>query len=267
MLKKTSTSALLLFILHYAASAQFHFAIGMNMGGTQLIHDTRFQDTPLHPLYETIENTHPEGYTWDQFKKDFDLRDAYLQPRFGFSAHLSYRNWPLAIIGEAMSSPSTYTKMAYSGTILLGQKFDIGDSDFFFSAHAGYKFVRDFGFGSGTLVNSIRDDDQRSLVSQYFDPKQPLGPQTGQLFTIRLGFGQTFGANDQVSAGIETIGELDLTDKTARRGNARMTNLGLQLYARFGFDFSFRSANVFYPNPGGSRSTGSGNIRGTTIRQ
>jgi hypothetical protein len=223
----------------------------MNMGASRLYHNTNFQTSgTLVALYKTIEATHKEGYSWDQFQSDFGMRKAFNQPRFGFSGTLTYRNWPVAVIGELMSSPSSYTKSAASVTIAMGKSFNLGESDFFVTGYGGYQFVKDLGFGSQTLVNSIGDREIRGYVSEYFAPKKPLGSQSAQMFTVKTGVGQTFGRDDQLSVGLEAYGALDLTDKSVRQ--ARMTNVGLHAYARFQFDFGFRRYNdSFYPNPNG----------------
>ncbi|MBU6343295.1 MAG: hypothetical protein KGS48_17500 [Bacteroidetes bacterium] len=233
------------------AQRNFHLQVGMNLGASRLFHNTNFETSKLVPLYKTIEATHKEGYSWDQFKADFGLRDAYNQPRMGFSGTLTYRNWPVAVTGEMMSSTSSYTKMAYSVTLELGKAFFLGDSDFQLSAYGGYQFVKDLGFGSETLVNSIGDKEIRGLVSEYFDPVKPLGPQTAQMFHLRAGVGQTFGIDDQLSVGLEMYGALDMTDRATRQ--ARMNCVGIQAYARFLFDFGFRRNfdDRFYPNPNG----------------
>lgn len=242
----------LFFVCNLSAQRNFHIQVGMNMGASRLYHNTNFQTSKLIPLYKTIEITHKDGYSWEQFEEDFGLRKAYNQPRFGFSGTLTYRNWPVCVIGELMSSPSSYTKTAYSVTIAMGKNFYLGDTDFFVTALGGYQFVKDLGFGSQTLVNSIGDDEIRGLVSEYFAPEKPLGPQTAQMFTVKGGVGRTFGVDDQLSVGLESFGALDLTDKTTRQ--ARMTYVGIQVYTRFLFDFGFRRYDDrFYPSPNGRR--------------
>jgi hypothetical protein len=232
--------------------AQFHFTVGMNVGGSRLFHDTDFKSTKLMPLYETIqavEDLQNQEYTWDQFSQDFQLSASFDQLRFGFSGSLSYGGVPVLLMGEAMSSASSYQKMAYSVSALLGKQFDLGSSDFFISAYSGYKFTRDFGFGSHTLVNSIGNELIRSKVEQYFAPVHPLGSQRGQLFTIRLGVGKTFGVDDQMKAGLEVYGEKDTTDKIVRQ--ARMSNVCVQGYLRYQFDFRVVRESRYFPNPNG----------------
>jgi len=106
------------------------------------------------------------------------------------------------------------------------------------------------GFGSETLVNSIGDDELRGLVSEYFAPEKPLGNQSAQMFTIKAGIGKMYGMDDQLSVGLESFGALDLTDRNVRQ--ARMTNIGIQAYARFQLDFGLRRYDDrFYPSPNG----------------
>lgn len=238
------------FVGSLSAQRNFHLQVGMNMGASRLYHNTNFQTSKLIPLYKTIEITHKDGYSWEQFEEDFGLRQAYNQPRFGFSGTLSYRNWPVCVIGELMSSPSSYTKTAYSVTVALGKNFDLGDSGFYVTGLGGYQFVKDLGFGSETLVNSIGDDELRGLVSEYFAPEKPLGNQSAQMFTIKAGIGKMYGMDDQLSVGLESFGALDLTDRNVRQ--ARMTNIGIQAYARFQLDFGLRRYDDrFYPSPNG----------------
>ncbi|MFN0216314.1 MAG: hypothetical protein ACKVT2_18800 [Saprospiraceae bacterium] len=235
--------------------AQFHFSVGMNLGGSQLFHNTNFKASNLQNDYlvtkQRIWNTYQLEYTWEQYEEGNKLRYDYFQPRMGFSASLRFREWPLMIIAEAMSSPSTYEKMAYGATIALGKNFDLGDSDYFLTAFGGYKFVKDMGFGNKTLVNSIGDKTIRENMATYFAPEKPLGPQTGRLFSLRVGVGKTFGVDDQITAGIEALGELDMTDKIKRQ--SRMTNIAFQAYARFDFEFRLRRRLEVYPDPAGGR--------------
>ncbi|MEI6410913.1 MAG: hypothetical protein WCR52_16120 [Bacteroidota bacterium] len=245
-----------LFFIGSSITAQsgFNFEVGMNMGMSKLYHNIRFDEEPkLVALYKTIMLTHPEGYPWSRFEEDFNLKTkSIMQPRFGFSGTLTYRDWPVAVYLEGMSSPSSYLKMTYGVTIALGKKFDLGRSDYFVTGYGGYKFVKDFGFGNQTILNAIGNKEIRGEVEQYFNPEKPLGQQKARMFTLRGGIGKTFGSDDQLSVGIEGYGELDLTDKIKR--TARMTNIGLQAYARFFFELGFHRNDSFYPNPGGSRS-------------
>jgi len=246
----------LIFFIGSSISAQsgFNFEVGMNMGMSKLYHNIRFDEEPkLVALYKTIAFTHPEGYPWERFEQDFNLKTkSIVQPRFGFSGTLTYRDWPLAVYLEGMSSPSSYLKMTYGVTIALGKKFDLGRSDYFVTGYGGYKFVKDFGFGNETILNAIGNKEIRAEVEQYFNPEKPLGQQKARMFSMRGGVGKTFGADDQLSVGIEGYGELDLTDKIKR--TARMTNIGLQAYARFFFELGFHRHDGSFPNPGGSRS-------------
>ena len=152
---------------------KFNFSVGMNMGASRLSHQTRFETTTLRNLYETIELTHREGYEWEKFASDFQLRESFTQPRFGFFVRASHRNLPILLIGEAMSSTSSYEKMAYSVTLGFGQEFYILNENIYCSFLGGYKLIWDKGFGANTLVNSIGHKDARSLVATYFAPVKP----------------------------------------------------------------------------------------------
>jgi hypothetical protein len=232
---KTFTSVVGLLLLAQAASAQkLQFQLGLNLGGSKLFHETRFKETPLLAQYEIIEesfNIHGEDYTWEDFEKDFDLQSSFTQPRFGFSGVFSYGHLPLFLVAEAMSSPSDYTKMAFSGTIALGKDFYDYDSVYYLTFMGGYKHVMDKGFGSNTIVNSIRNDYMRTRMQEFFAPEKPLGSIRANLFTLRLGVGRTLGYARRIRVGLEGYGELDLIEKTVRP--SRMTNAGVNLYLRF----------------------------------
>lgn len=205
--------------------------IGFNVGMSCLYHDTRFETTPLHDLYSFVEISHrPAKYPWEKFLKDYKIRTSFVQPRFGVSAHFTYKDWPVMVSIEAMSSPSSYEKMAYSATIGLGQELH-SDDGYFFTFLGGYKFTKDMGFGATTIVNSIGHDEARDYASTFFNPEEPLGKKTGHLFTLRGGLGRELGEAKIIRIGVEAYAELDLTAKTKRQ--SRMTNYGAQFFLRF----------------------------------
>jgi len=248
---KTFTLALCLLFCAVASlpAQKLALKIGMNVGASKLYHDIDYKSTVANDLFEyTRELFSKEGidYTWEQFARSNQLKSAFLQPRFGFSAHLSYADWPAFAIFDGMSSTSSYEKMSYSVTVGMGKDFPIGDNTgLFLTALGGYKFVlMDRGFGAKTLVNGVGDRSLRQNLQTIFNPQQPLGTNKGNLFALRLGVGKTFGEKENMSAGIEGYGELDLTDRIKR--NTRMTNAGVQIYMRFNI---FGNRDQYMPNP------------------
>lgn len=237
MRSKTFTLSLLLFLGSFSClSAQkLGLKIGMNVGGSRLFHNTDYQSTVVNDLFQyTQELFKKEGfeYTWEQFARSNQLSASFLQPRFGFSAHVTWRDWPAFAIIEGMSSASGYEKMAYGATIGMGRDFEIGDNiGMFVTALGGYKFVYDKGFGTNTLLNGIGDKSLRRNLEAFFNPGQPLGTRRGNLFTVRLGVGKLLGETQNISVGAEGYGELDLTDRSTRP--SRMTNVGAHIYMRF----------------------------------
>lgn len=233
MLKKISTLILPLFLFTIVLNAQnLKVNIGLNVGMSQLFHDTRFETTPLHDLYAFTAISHrPDDYAWEEFEEDYQIRTSFTQPRFGISAHFTYKDWPILASVEAMSSPSSYQKMAYGLIVGLGKELYTYDDDYYFSFLGGYKFVKDNGFGATTIVNSIGNDEAREYASTFFNPEEPLGTNTGHLFTLRAGFGKELGEAKIIRIGVEGYGELDLTPKTQRQ--SRMTNYGAQFFLRF----------------------------------
>lgn len=223
--------ALLLLTGLPAVAQNLKVQVGFNIGMSTLYHDTRFETTPLHDLYSFVEISHrPAKYPWERFLKDYKIRTSFVQPRFGVSAHFTYKDWPVLLTVEAMSSPSSYQKMAYSATLGLGQELH-SDDGYFFSFLGGYKFTKDMGFGAMTIVNSIGNDEAREYASTFFNPEAPLGTNTGHLFTLRGGLGKELGEAKIIRIGVEAFGELDLTPKTQRQSS--MSNWGAQFFVRF----------------------------------
>ncbi|MEZ4918303.1 MAG: hypothetical protein R2792_04275 [Saprospiraceae bacterium] len=240
MFRKTSTLTALFLFLSYFSFAQLqppphlNIDIGINGGAGYLIHKTRFETTPLYNQYLIIKEVFSNqglDYTWGMYEEDFGLRDRFIQPRFGFSALLTYGNLPFYVGGELMSSPSSYQKTVYGLSVGVGEDFYVMDSTSYFSFRGGYKFVKDFGFGSKTLVNSVGDESIRENLATFFDPKEPLGDSFGRFFTLNAGYGIVLGEQRRMRIGVDLFGELDLTSQTERE--SRMTNVGALLYVRF----------------------------------
>jgi hypothetical protein len=227
----------LLFLLvcsFFAAAQNLRIDVGFTAGGSMLFHNTRFQETSLNAQYEIIQEVKRrdgETYAWEDFESDFGLNQQFMQPRFGFTAHVTYKDWPVVAIAEALSSPSGYTKMTYAGTVGFGKTFFNWDTSMNFSFLAGYKYVLDEGFGSNTIINSVRDDFMRERLSTFFNPTNPLGRKLGNLLVVRGGVGKVFGWEQEWSAGVDVYGELDLLEKSVRF--SRMTNVGAMLWLRY----------------------------------
>ncbi|MCB0528719.1 MAG: hypothetical protein KDC61_17480 [Saprospiraceae bacterium] len=236
-LKNFTTLAAVLLLVQSAASQNLKINIGVNVGMSQLFHNTQFETTPMYNQYRFTKiaveaHSPPEyEYSWEDFASDYKLRTNFVQPRLGISAHFTYKDWPLLFAVEAMSSPSSYEKMAFGFIAGFGKEFFTYDDNYFFSFLGGYKFVKDNGFGAATIVNSIGHKEAREQAATYFNPEQPLGKKTGNLFTVRGGIGKELGEARMIRVGVEGFGELDLTPKTARQ--PRMNNFGAQFFLRF----------------------------------
>lgn len=215
-----------------ALKASWNLSIGMDMGASQLYHQIDFERTPLLDFYNSIKAAPSHSdYTWDEFLLDYDLRKTIKQPRFGFSALLTYGNVPAFIRGDFMSSTSSYQKMSFSAMAGIGKDIVFGD-DYFVSFKGGYKIVfRDGGFGSETIVNSIGNKEAQKYIERFFDPKQALGPQRGDMMSMRIGMGKYLGADRKTCLGMEVYGDLDLTNETLRI--ARMNAIGASVYMHF----------------------------------
>ncbi len=207
--------------------------LGLNAGGSMLFHQTQFYATNLQNVYKFVEISHKDkgGYTWEQFEKDYGLRYRYAQPRYGLNAYVAHRLFPVFGNVEFMSSPSSYQKMSVAMTIGLGKDFRPLESDFFFSAHGGFKRVfRDWGWGAETITFST-NQQAREQLKTFYNPEYPLGVQSANMLALRVGCGRVVGPAERAAIGLEAYYELDLTNETVRQ--ARMTNAGLNLYFRF----------------------------------
>lgn len=213
---------------------KWNLAVGMDMGVSQLYHKVDFKRTPMLDLYNYIVSLpSTSDLTWEQFAEDNQFKNNILQPRFGFSALLTYGNIPAFARGEFISSTSSFQKMSYGVTVGLGKDILFGiDEDIFFSFKGGYKIMlQDSGFGAETLVNSIGNREARDYMSRFFDPQNAIGAPRGDLMTMRLGLGKYLGKDKKSTMGVELYGELDLTNETLRI--ARMNALGLNAYVNF----------------------------------
>jgi hypothetical protein len=257
MLKKALIPIVVLFLAQFAAFAQLrhlNLNVSLNGGYSVLQHKTDFQTTPLHSLYEFVAISHggTDDYTWDDFANTYQIREQFGQPRLGFKGQVTYKDWPIIIEGEALSSSSAYTKASYAVSAGLGKNIYFSDSAFYFNFLGGYKYIlRDYGFGAQTLSNSIGLDEGRELAAQFFGPKEALGRASGDLFVLHVAFAKTIDWYYRWSVGIEGFYELDLTDKLVR--SARMTNYGAQIFVRCKLFGKNIEPDRFYPNPGGGR--------------
>ncbi len=225
-------TTLLVFAVGSMLSAQkFQFSVQMQVGMSNLMHDTRFESTTLRNLYETVAISHPEGYEWEEFEETYQLRQSFTQFRYGMSLTATHRTIPLIVIGDIMSSTSTYERLSYAVTLGFGEEFSAFDDQVRLHILGGMKLLWDKAFGSNTLVNSIGHSEARSLVATYFDPKKPLGQQNGTLFVLRGGAAKTLDRDGKWSMGGEAYYELDVTPRINRE--SRMTNVGLHVFMRY----------------------------------
>jgi hypothetical protein len=217
--------------------SDWNLSLGMTVGVSQLYHKTDFERTAMLDKYKEIEYLLEEvknfdsDYTWEEFEADYKLRYTIFQPRFGLNAVLGYGNIPAYALVEFNTSTSGFQKMSLAAGAGLGRQLYFGD-DFCLDIKGGYKVVFfDRGFGSELLVNSIGDDELRKYVSRTFGAVNPVGPPRGDLLNMRVGVGKYFGPDRRTYIGLETYGELDLTNETLRI--SRMNTLGAQVTIQF----------------------------------
>jgi hypothetical protein len=239
---------------HFSLQAQnkLGLSISTNVGASWLRHQTDYKTTPLYDQFEIVQEYFAkEGieYTWEQFAKSSQLRSSFMQPRVGFSAHVTWGNLPLLLILDAMSSSSGFEKASFAATLGMGKEFEIGDNIGLYSMLlGGIKVTQDRGFGSPTLVNSVGDKSLRDNYAAFFNAEKALGSQFGNLFVLRGSLSKAFGDREDFSIGVEGYGELDLTNRTLRK--SRMTNAGLHLFMRFRL-LGKSTGYGFYPSAAG----------------
>lgn len=210
----------------------WNLSIGMDIGASELYHQIDFERTPLLDFYNSIKAAPSHSdYEWETFVVDYDLKKSIKQPRFGFSALLTYGNIPAFIKGEFISSTSSYQKMTFTAMAGIGKDIVFGN-DYFASFKGGYKIIfQDAGFGAKTIVNSIGNEEARKYMERFFDPESALGPPRGDMMSMRCGFGKYMGPDRKTCLGMEIYGDLDLTSETRRI--AKMNALGLNVYVSF----------------------------------
>lgn len=73
----------------------WNLALGMDIGASQLYHKIDLERTHMKDLYDYIVKLpSTSDLTWEQFVADNEFKKSILQPRFGFSALLTYGNIP-----------------------------------------------------------------------------------------------------------------------------------------------------------------------------
>ncbi len=237
-------------ITHAQIGQILHINTRLNAGASQLYPDIRFEKAFLE-VYKFVKiplELRGIPYSFDDFEKDYQLRNTFIQPRYGLDVMLTAFDWPFFILGEAISSTSSYQKMSFNLTGGLGMNFPIIDSALCLSAHLGYKMVlKDGGFGAKTMVNSIGSSEARDLAGTFLGAREPLGRPNGNMLSLRLGASKFLGYTRRVSVGLEVYADLDLTDELVRE--ARMTNTGIQFFVRYHLMGGHDERSLLYTAP------------------
>jgi len=237
MRKIISTQFLLLLgcIPFLSAQKGLRIDVGLNAGASYLLHNTNFRSTPINDLYEFVKIPFDKRgipYMWEDFEKDYKLKQYVIQPRYGLSAHVLYKNWPLFLNVEALSSTSSYQKLCYGASAGFRYALQDADSVFTFAFLGGYKFVMDQGWGDETLVNSFGEGDEE-IKSFFRSEPISLGRNRGSLATLRFDAQRALNESKTVHIGFQLYAEADLTGRTQRLAGGRMNNFGGHIFARF----------------------------------
>ena len=95
-MKKSKVIILLCLVTNTIFAQNLKVTVGTSLGVSKLVHNTRFETTPLHDLYEFTAISHyPDDYTWEEFQVDYEIKNSFNQPRFGIIANFSYKDLPI----------------------------------------------------------------------------------------------------------------------------------------------------------------------------
>jgi hypothetical protein len=198
-----------------------------------LRHKTNFETTDLINFYDNIAQSKGSNYSFKDFENDYSLKKYIFTPQIGATAEATIKQFPIFLLGEIMSSTSALEKFAFSIEGGLGKDILLNDGDNFITVKAGYKLLRDGGFGKNTILNSFKKTSDKVVAQTFLDEKNPLGQKTGEMISIRLGVGHKW---DSFKVGAQLQIDIDLTDKLKRF--SRMNAISLGVYCKFLQDYS-----------------------------
>lgn len=198
-----------------------------------LRHKTNFETTDLINFYDNIAQSKGSNYAFKDFENEYSIKNYIFTPQIGATAEASIKQFPVFVLAEAMSSTSALEKFAFSIQGGLGKDIYLEDSDNFITIKAGYKLLRDGGFGKNTILNSFKKTADKISAQTFLDKKNPLGRKTGEMISLRFGVGHRM-ASFKIGAQLQI--DIDLTDKLKRF--SRMNAISLGIYCKFLQDYS-----------------------------
>jgi len=216
---------LFLLFLSTIVNAQIKSYVSVFGGVGVLTHKANLETTNYYPLYKSISIFVPdtEEYTFEKFKEVYRINTNVYQPRAGAKIFVKPENLPFSVNVEIATSPSTITAPRVGVELGLFDKFYIED-DLFINFFCGYKFVKDWGWGTQTLINSMHNRKAKNLLREWFVAND-LGINYGHILRVNSGINYTFIRNCAVQ--LEGIWEIDVSAYKTKP--ARMTNFAINV--------------------------------------
>ena len=207
-------------------SGQINAEFSVSGGASVLTHRANLETTTYANLYRFVANSapNPDNVTFEDFKKAYSLNTNVYQPRATVRMSVNKSGLPFRLDAEIGTSPSTMTAPRAGASFGFSDKFYISERGYikFFS---GYKFVKDWGWGTQTLINSTHNRRARQLMQEWFVATDDLGINYAHLICINGGIG--FQILERYSLRLEPYYEVDIS--SYRKKPARMTNFGANL--------------------------------------
>ena len=195
-------------------------------GASVLTHRANLETTTYSNLYRAVAifAPNPDQVTFEDFKKAYNINTSVYQPRAGARLSVRKDNYPFLLTAEITTSPSTITAPRVGAEFGFSDQFYIAERGYvnFFS---GYKFVKDWGWGTQTLLNSMHNRRARQLMREWFVATDDLGINYAHMIRISSAIG--YNILERYAIQLEPYYEVDIS--SYRKKPARMTNFGANL--------------------------------------
>lgn len=195
-------------------------------GGSVLTHRANLETTTYGNLYRAVAlfAPNPDEVTFDDFARAYSINTNVYQPRFAAKLACKPVNLPFSADIEIGTSPSTLTASRVAASIGFSDRFYLGEQ-WYLSFFSGYKFVKDWGWGTQTLLNSMHNKEARGYAREWFVANDDLGINQAGMIKISTSIGFMFLQN--FSLEFEPYYEIDVSGYLKKP--ARMTNAGVMV--------------------------------------
>lgn len=202
--------------------SQVKFQFSTNGGGSILLHQTNFETTEIASLYKVVAVSFggTNNYAWEKFSSDGKLKPYFFQPSVGVRLMAFSQTFPIAAEIELRTSPSTITAPRLGGSVGFSDHFYFGNG-FELRFFSGYKYVKDWGWGTNTLINSFQNRELRKNLRTFF-VSNSLGSTYCSLFTTDLRL--SYNILSRYHLCVQPYCEVDISGYSKKP--SRMTNFG-----------------------------------------